>query len=233
MEVKVAILDGVEAFPSIWVWLQKNTKSSNGDPTDERHFELQDSCTPPSLIAKFYKSMATYGNHFRATTWLATSSMVTYDSRVMAKFEHTPTNTHDNWNLQLETIHYVRECKKILELDYGFETKVHVLLCFWIQVKAHGLHVAMRKYEWGFTLVHFKWLLPTWEQPFTFASQVEQVFFSKYSTKDPSWKVVITEGARSQRAVDQNVKPKPMEPMATMGEANGPRNYAIKRANEG
>jgi hypothetical protein len=86
----------VEAFPSFQVWLQKNTKSSNGDPTNEIHFELQDLCIPPSLIAKSYKSMVTYGNDFRAITWLATSSMVVYDSEVMAEFEHTPTSIHDN-----------------------------------------------------------------------------------------------------------------------------------------
>ncbi len=86
----------MEAFPSFQVWLQKNTKSSNGDPTNEKHFELQDSCIPPSLIAKSYKSMVAYGNHFKATTWLATCSMVIYDSGVMAEFEHTPTSIHDN-----------------------------------------------------------------------------------------------------------------------------------------
>jgi len=86
----------VETFPSFQVWLQKNTKSSNGDPTDEKHFELQDSCIPPSLVAKSCKSMATYGNHFKATTWFATCSMVAYDYRVMVEFEHTPTGTHDN-----------------------------------------------------------------------------------------------------------------------------------------
>jgi hypothetical protein len=63
---------------------------------DEKHFESQDLCIPPSLITKSYKSMATYGNHFRATTWLATSSMVTYDYGVMVEFEHNPTSTHDN-----------------------------------------------------------------------------------------------------------------------------------------
>ncbi len=108
--------------------------------------------------------------------------MVIYDFGVMVEFEHTPTNIHDNQNLQLEAIHCVRECKEILELDYGFETKVHVLLCFWIWARAHGLHVAMKKNEWGFTLVNFRQMFLAWEQPFTFASQVEQVFFLEYST---------------------------------------------------
>jgi len=108
-----------------------------------------------------------------------------------------------------------------------------MFLCYWIKAKALVLHVAMRKDEWGFTFVHFKQLLLACEQPFTIASQVEQVFFSEYSIEDFGWKVAITKGARSQRVVDQNVKPEPMEPMATMGEANGPRNYAIERVNEG
>lgn len=157
--MKVAIFVWVEAFPCFPAWLQEYIESSNGDPVDERHSKLQDLCIPPSLIAKSYKNIVAYGNHFRATTWLATCSMVTYDFGVMAEFEHTPTGTHDNQNLQLETIRYVREWKEILELDYGFETKVHVFLCFWIRARAHGLHVAMKKNEWGFTLVNFKQLL--------------------------------------------------------------------------
>ncbi len=113
----------MKAFPSFPAWLQENIESSNGDPTDEKHSELQDLFIPPSLIGKSYKSMATYENHFTATTWHAIGSMVSYDYGVIAKFEHTPTNTHDNRNAQPETIRYLGECKEILELDYGFETK--------------------------------------------------------------------------------------------------------------
>jgi hypothetical protein len=181
---KVAIFHEVEAFPGFQVWLQKNTKSSNGDPPDDKHFELQDLCLPPSFITKSYKSIAAYGNHFRATTWLAIGSMVIYDSRVMAEFEHTPTNTHDNWNPQLEILHYVGGCKKILEVDYGFETKVHVLLCFWIQAKAHGLHVAMRKDEWGFTLVHSSNYFQLGSNLLLLLHKWNKFLFQNYSIKD-------------------------------------------------
>ncbi len=109
--MKVAILDGVEAFPSFPTWLQENTKSSNGDFMDERHFELQDLCIPPTLIVKSYKSIIAYGNHFKATTWSNTCSMVAYDSGVMIEFEHAPTNTHHNQNPQPKIVCCVRECK--------------------------------------------------------------------------------------------------------------------------
>jgi F0F1-type ATP synthase gamma subunit len=71
-------------------------------------------------------------------------------------------------------------------------------------------------------------LPPTWEQPFTFASQMEQVFFSN-STKE----VVIIYSAKFRKVVNQNVEAKPMEPMTTMKEVNGPRHYAIERVDEG
>jgi hypothetical protein len=43
-----------------------------------------------------------------------------------------------------------------------------------------GTHLAMKKNEIGFTLVHFRRLLPTWEQLFVFPSQIQQVFFSNF-----------------------------------------------------
>jgi hypothetical protein len=57
---------------------------------------------------------------------------------------------------------------------------------------------------------------------------MEQVFFSN-STKE----VVIIYSAKFRKVVDQNVEAKPMEPMTTMREVNGPRHYAIERVDEG
>jgi hypothetical protein len=46
-------------------------------------------------------------------------------------------------------------------------------------------------------------------------------------------KVVIIYSAKFRKVVDQNVEAKPMEPMTTMREVNGPRHYAIERVDEG
>jgi hypothetical protein len=45
---------------------------------------------PPTLVAKLYRNMLAYDNHFRAALWLVANNMATYDSGVVAKYEHTP-----------------------------------------------------------------------------------------------------------------------------------------------
>ncbi len=83
--MKGAILDGMERFPNYMDWLRQEVgKSSNGGPTYDFDVEEHNLPIPPSLIGRSYKSMATYGNHFKAFSWPTIGSMVTYD------YEHTP-----------------------------------------------------------------------------------------------------------------------------------------------
>ncbi len=73
-----AILDGVERFPNYINWLRQDVgKSSNGAPPYDLAVKVHDLSIPPSFIGRSYKSMVTYGNHFKATAWPTTSSMVT------------------------------------------------------------------------------------------------------------------------------------------------------------
>jgi hypothetical protein len=74
---------------------------SNDNPTFESNTKVQILSIPPSLIARSYKSMATFGNHFQVAAWPTTSSMVTYDYGVIGEFAHTPPITHDNRNPKL------------------------------------------------------------------------------------------------------------------------------------
>jgi len=84
--------------------------------------------------------MASYGYHFRDLVWPRILSMVTYNCGVLGEFEHTPPIMEENQNPQVVIVRYIRECKEILELNYG-GTKVVVLLCSWVQPRTHGLHV--------------------------------------------------------------------------------------------
>jgi hypothetical protein len=77
-EVKRAILDGVERFPNYVDWLRQDVgKSSNGGLAYDLDVKVHNLSIPPSFIGRSYKSMVTYENHFRATAWPTTSSMVT------------------------------------------------------------------------------------------------------------------------------------------------------------
>lgn len=72
--------------------------------------------------------------------------------------------------------------EKIIKLNYG-ATKVPILLCFWVQAKTHDAQVAMKNYEFGFTFVNFKKLLPTHEQSFVLPLQIQQMFFLWFYTQ--------------------------------------------------
>jgi hypothetical protein len=61
--------------------------------------------------------------------------------------------------LQTNWVNYVRECKEILELDYGV-TKVPVLLYSWVWATTYNVQVGTKKDEFGFTRIHFGRLLP-------------------------------------------------------------------------
>jgi hypothetical protein len=118
--------------------------------------EVHDMSVLPALVAKAYKTIIAYGNHFRVTTWPGTTNMVTYDSGVLGEFEHTPSPTRTNPNPTHEQVTCVGECKEILKLDYE-ATRVPILLCSWVRATT----CCHEKKEFGFTLVHFRRLLPT------------------------------------------------------------------------
>ncbi|XP_058095142.1 uncharacterized protein LOC131240732 [Magnolia sinica] len=80
----------------------------------------------------------------------------------------------------------------IIELEYCGDRKVILFKCDWVDVLSQGRGV--KKDKFGFTLVNLKRLCHTGQQlfdePFVFASQVEQVFY----VQDPiekDWHVVV------------------------------------------
>jgi hypothetical protein len=50
----------------------------------------------------------------------------------------------------------------------------------------------------GFLLANFNRMLPEWEEPFVFPSQVEQAFFLEVE-ETPGWRVVCHKQARNRR----------------------------------
>jgi len=93
---EVENINRLEAFPNFPAWLIEVVARLGDDPIIETNVEMQYLLITPSLIARSYKSMATFGNHFWVVAWLATSNMVTYDFGVMGEFEHRHPITHDN-----------------------------------------------------------------------------------------------------------------------------------------
>jgi hypothetical protein len=75
-----------------------------------------------------------------------------------------------------------------------------------------NVHVSTKVDEFGFTLINFKRLLLTQEQPFVFPLQVKQMFFS-HSMQEPSWKVILSKNIQSQWVFWENMIDEDIDPL--------------------
>ncbi len=91
-------------------WLQEVVGRESGESANENWGEVWDISTLLSVLAKAYKNIVAYENHFKATSWSSNCSMVTFDCGVMNQFERTPPMTKENPNPEAEPIYYVGEC---------------------------------------------------------------------------------------------------------------------------
>jgi hypothetical protein len=80
---------------------------------------MYDLSIPLTFVAKSYRNMLAYDNHFRVVLWPKANNMAKYDLRVIGEFEHTPCVTKSTPNPVIIWVNYVKEYKEILELDYG------------------------------------------------------------------------------------------------------------------
>jgi hypothetical protein len=170
--------DVVETFPPFDKWLHLTMCMYSRVLGGLEDLEIYDISIPLGLVAKSYKSMSAYRNHFRTTLWSEASNMAIYDSRVIGEFQHTLCVIRATPNFATIWMSYVGECKVIFELDYNV-TKVHVLLYSWVQATTRDTQVGTKKDEFGFNFVHSGRLLLVREQPFVFLAQVEQYFFNE------------------------------------------------------
>jgi hypothetical protein len=122
----------LEAFPNFPQWLQEALVAYLARGLDiNNEIEVHNMSISPTPMAKAYKSIIAYGNHFRATTWPRTTNMVMYNLSMLGEFEHTPSPMRTNPNSAHEQVSYIGECKEILKLDYG-ATRVPIILCSWV-----------------------------------------------------------------------------------------------------
>ncbi len=68
----------------------------------------------------------------------------------------------------------------------------------WVRQDWRGNRPSMKRDFDGFLLANFNRMLPEWEEPFVFPSQVEQAFFLEVE-ETPGWRVVCHKQARNRR----------------------------------
>jgi hypothetical protein len=77
------IRDGFEVVPTFPEWVQVVVDGYTWRLEKGNAQKLHDLSIPPTFIARSYKSLAAYDNHFRPTSWPNTNTMVIYNLGVM------------------------------------------------------------------------------------------------------------------------------------------------------
>jgi hypothetical protein len=87
-EKKANMVENPKVFPNFQEWTKTTlTANTKGQLVENAH-ELWDMLIPSAFIARSYKSIMAYGNHYRIVAWPNTNNMVTYDFGVTGEFAH-------------------------------------------------------------------------------------------------------------------------------------------------
>jgi hypothetical protein len=178
-------------------WVHDLAESEDLDVSKPEDFDKLLLCMKPSQRAIRYCRMKAFGNHFRVEDE-ASARMQTYDSGVASVFEVPTVHATDI------SVNYVGVVKDILKLDYGPLSRSIVLLrCQWVKRSDNRGNPTYTRDDAGFLVVNFRHNLPRMSDPFIFAAQATQVFYSDVPSK-PGWKVVLRKEARAKREVAEN-----------------------------
>lgn len=175
--------------------------------------DVEDSSKPPLLQAQRFKSMYSYGYHYRVKS--AEESLTkTCDSGVAAVFRRPCRAGRRDENMVDASLEYIGQILEIVELNYGRHCTV-LLVCDWVKANYRGRTATVKKDEWGFTIANFNTLVPYGYESFAFPVHCDQVFFSD-EEDEPGWKVVLRTEVRGRR-IDSEMQEEEEVEMFAMG----------------
>jgi hypothetical protein len=178
-------------------WVRHLPEAKEVDVSIPEEFDKILLTTKPSQRATRYCRMKAFGNHFRVGH-PGSELLQTYDSGVASVIEVPTTEATD------VSVNYVGVVKDILKLDYGPLSRPIVLLrCQWAKRSDSRGNPTYTRDDAGFLVVNVQHNLPKMSDPFIFAAQATQVFYSDVHDK-PGWKVVLRKEARGKREVAEN-----------------------------
>ena len=152
----------------------------------------------PSQRAIQYSRMKAFGNHFRVDDE-ASARMQMYDCNIALVFQVPIVEARD------VSVNFVGVVKDILKLDNGpLSSPIVILKYQWIKQTDNQGNPTYTRNKASFLVVNVWHNLPRLSDPFIFASQAIQVFFSNVPNK-PGWKVVLRKEAHAKREVMENV----------------------------
>jgi hypothetical protein len=178
-------------------WVYNLPETEDVDVNEPEDFDKLLLCVKPSQRATRYRRMKAFGNHFRVEDD-ASVRMLTYDSGVASVFQVPTEDATD------VTVNYAGVVKDILKLNYGPLSRPIILMrCQWAKRSDNQGNSTYIRDDAGFLIVNVRHSLPKMSDPFIFAAQATQVFYSDDPQK-PGWKVVLRKEPRAKRQVAEN-----------------------------
>lgn len=183
-------------LPTFTLWLHDKVSSEKADGVDVDS-TVDALSSLPSQIAMRYRSMSSYGYHYRVRS--SEEHMKTMDSGIAATFLRECRFGLRDRNPVIAPVEYVGHLEEIIELDYATFRPV-VLIGTWVKANYRGATATVKKDSLGFTIANFAQTIPFGRDSFAFPLQVEQVFFCECA-EAPGWKVVVQTEPRGKRVV--------------------------------
>jgi hypothetical protein len=178
-------------------WVRNLPETEDVDVNEPEDFDKLLLCMKPSQRATRYRRMKAFGNPFRVEDD-ASVHMLTYDSGVASVFQ---VSTEDATDV---SVNYVGVVKDILKLDYRPMSRPIVLMrCQWTKRSNNRGKPTYIRDDAGFLIVNVRHSLSRMSDPFIFAAQAIQLFYSDDPQK-LGWKVVLCKEARAKRVVAEN-----------------------------
>ena len=203
---------GMEEIQPFAQWLEADVRHAIDEgmvvPDD-----VKDSSKPPSLQAQRFRSMYSYGYHFRVKS-AEENVNSTCDSGVAAIFRRPCRSGRRDPNPVHANLEYIGQILEIVELNYGRHCTV-LLICEWVKANYRGRNATVKKDEWGFTMANFNALVAYGYESFAFPIHCDQVFFSD-DEDEPGWRVVLRTEVRGRR-IDNEMDEEEEAEMFAMG----------------
>jgi hypothetical protein len=178
-------------------WVQEILETEDLDVNKAEDFDKLLLSMKPLQRAIRYCRMKAFGNHFRVKDAVSTR-MQTYDNGVASVFTVPTADVRD------VSVNYVSVLKDIFKLDYGpLSSPIVLFRCQWAKQRDSRGNPIYTRDDAGFLVVNVWHNLPRLSDPFIFASQTTQVFYSDVPNK-PGWKVVLRKEAQARREVLEN-----------------------------
>ena len=158
-------------FSTFATWIRERVEQMDTDGANPG-LDLVNMSKPPASLVRHYKSMSSFGNHFRVDNEVGRSH-VTFDSGVAAIITQVCRSSRQDQHPVEAELDYVGIVKDIFQVQYG-HIPYNVLRCSWIRPNLTGAPT-IKKDAHGFWSVKYNARQVPCSEPYLLSCHAKQV----------------------------------------------------------